>query len=74
MKLYSEENPNHPNPRGFLLWTLGVVGEIKEGTDESADVHWHLALTHSRLDELEREIISFVSFMDDLVEREELQQ
>ena len=63
MKLYSEENPNHPNPRCFLLWILGVVGEIKEKSvnERFADVHWHLDSTHSRLDELEREIISFVS-------------
>ena len=73
MKLYSEENPNHPNPRCFLLWLLSVVEQIKQGTDVSDDLPPSI---HSRLDELEREIISFVSFMDDLyeVQTEELQQ
>mgnify|MGYP003128934115 CR=1 FL=1 len=69
MKLYSEENPNHPNPRCFLLWLLAEVEQIKNDYSELDSIH-------SRLYELEREIISFVSFMDDLfeVQTEELQQ
>ena len=78
MKLYSEENPNHPKPRCFLLWVLGEVESIKNKLVKEVGLHnsIHSRLLdelersiHPRLDELEREIISFVSFMDDLVER-----
>tara|TARA_R100001530_G_scaffold14068_1_gene12822 strand:- start:916 stop:1125 length:210 start_codon:yes stop_codon:yes gene_type:complete len=62
---------NHPNPRCFLFWVLDEVESIKNKLVKEVGLHNSI---HSRLDELERELVSFISFMDELVDIEELKQ
>ena len=61
MKVKSFET-NHPSPRSFLLWNLELVEQLK--SKEKLEVF-------KGLEVLELELISFISYMDDIIEKEE---
>jgi len=75
MKIKSFES-NHPSPRCFLLWNLELVEQLKSKEKllnlfMSKIAKNKMQEVFKGLEVLELELISFISYMDDIIEREE---